>query len=79
MSDNKAMTQKTTGAITLLTLAAGFVFLILLSNSFLKGALLDLTENGLYSVSAGTREILATSRGRPRGRTLFTDGVIFIA
>ncbi len=59
MSDSKAMAQKTTGALSLLALAAGFVFLILLSNTFLKGMRLDLTENGLYSVSAGTEEILA--------------------
>ncbi|MCZ6716797.1 MAG: ABC transporter, partial [Gammaproteobacteria bacterium] len=59
MSDDKPMTQKTTGALKLLTLAAGFIFLILLSNTFLKGVRLDLTENGLYSVSAGTMEILS--------------------
>ena len=59
MSDGKPMTQKTTGALKLLTLAAGFIFLILLSNTFLKGMRLDLTESGLYSVSAGTREILS--------------------
>ena len=59
MSDSKPIAQKTTGMFSLLSLAAVFVFLILLSNTFLKGMRLDLTENGLYSVSAGTAEILS--------------------
>ncbi len=60
MSDNNPMAQKTKGALSLFSLAAVFIFLVLLSNTFLKGFRLDLTENGLYSVSAGTGEILAT-------------------
>ena len=59
MSDSKPIAQKTTGTFSLLGVAAVFVFLILLSNTFLKGMRLDLTENGLYSVSAGTAKILS--------------------
>ncbi len=73
MGDNKPMAQKTTGAVTLLILAASFVFLILLSNTFLKGVRLDLTENGLYSVSAGTREILSTIDQPLTLRFFFSD------
>ena len=73
MSDSKAMAQKTTGALSLLALAAGFVFLILLSNTFLKGVRLDLTENGLYSVSAGTAEILAAIDQPLTLRFFFSD------
>jgi ABC-type uncharacterized transport system involved in gliding motility auxiliary subunit len=36
-----------------------FVTLIILSSEFLKGMRLDLTENGLYTLSDGTRNILA--------------------
>ncbi len=73
MSDSKAMAQKTTGALSLLALAAGFVLLILLSNTFLKGLRLDLTENSLYSVSAGTAEILATIDQPLTLRFFFSD------
>ncbi|MCH8959665.1 MAG: GldG family protein, partial [Proteobacteria bacterium] len=73
MSDSKAMAQKTTGALSLLALAASFVLLILLSNTFLKGLRLDLTENSLYSVSAGTAEILATIDQPLTLRFFFSD------
>ena len=49
-------TTLTTGS--LLVLAVLFVALIILSNMFLRGARLDLTENHLYTLSEGTRNIL---------------------
>ncbi len=73
MSDNNPMAQKTKGALSLFSLAAVFVFLVLLSNTFLKGMRLDLTENGLYSVSAGTTEILATIEQPLTLRFFFSD------
>ncbi len=73
MSDNNPMAQKTKGALSLFSLAAVFVLLVLLSNTFLKGMRLDLTENGLYSVSAGTTEILATIDQPLTLRFFFSD------
>jgi ABC-type uncharacterized transport system involved in gliding motility auxiliary subunit len=58
-TDKKTTYRKASGAIGLLLMAIAFVILILLSNEFLKGIRLDLTENGLYSVSSGTQEILS--------------------
>jgi ABC-type uncharacterized transport system involved in gliding motility auxiliary subunit len=43
---------------TLALLAILFVTLIILSSVFLKGMRFDLTENGLYTLSEGTRSIL---------------------
>jgi len=43
----------------LLLLAILFVTLTILSSVFLKGMRVDLTENGLYTLSDGTRKILA--------------------
>ena len=43
---------------TLALLAVLFVTLTILSSMFLKGMRLDLTENGLYTLSDGTRNIL---------------------
>jgi len=73
MSDNNPMAQKTKGALSLFSLAAVFVLLVLLSNTLLKGMRLDLTENGLYSVSAGTTEILATIDQPLTLRFFFSD------
>jgi ABC-type uncharacterized transport system involved in gliding motility auxiliary subunit len=42
----------------LLLLAILFVTLTILSSTFLKGMRLDLTENGLYTLNEGTRNIL---------------------
>ncbi|MCH6572130.1 MAG: Gldg family protein [Proteobacteria bacterium] len=67
------MAQKTKGALSLFSLAAVFVLLVLLSNTFLKGMRLDLTENGLYSVSAGTEEILAAIDQPLTLRFFFSD------
>jgi ABC-type uncharacterized transport system involved in gliding motility auxiliary subunit len=44
---------------TLVLLAVLFVTLTILSSTFLKGMRLDLTENGLYTLSDGTRNILS--------------------
>lgn len=43
---------------TLLLLAILFIALTILSSVFLKGMRFDLTENGLYTLSEGTRNIL---------------------
>jgi ABC-type uncharacterized transport system involved in gliding motility auxiliary subunit len=48
----------TTG--TLVVLAALFIALTILSNTLLRGVRLDLTEDNLYTVSAGTENILAS-------------------
>jgi len=45
---------------TLVLLAVLFVALSILSSVFLKGMRVDLTENGLYTLSDGTLNILAT-------------------
>jgi len=55
------MKQKTRSAYsagTLLLLAILFVTLTILSSVFLKGMRFDLTENGLYTLNQGTRNIL---------------------
>ncbi len=44
---------------TLVLLSILFVALTILSSVFLKGLRIDLTENGLYTLSEGTRDILA--------------------
>ena len=43
---------------TLLLLAILFVTLTIMSSVFLKGVRFDLTENGLYTLNEGTRNIL---------------------
>lgn len=43
---------------TLILLAILFVTLTIMSSSFLKGMRFDLTENGLYTLNEGTRNIL---------------------
>ncbi|MBT8144305.1 MAG: Gldg family protein [Gammaproteobacteria bacterium] len=43
----------------LAALAVIFIALVMLSNALLRGARLDLTENKLYTVSDGTREVLS--------------------
>ncbi|GJM08495.1 MAG: hypothetical protein DHS20C11_07710 [Lysobacteraceae bacterium] len=54
--NNKTLRNLTTGSLVLL--AALFVALVMLSNSLLRGARLDLTENKLYSLSEGTRSMV---------------------
>src|ERR1700752_4302167 len=43
----------------LAVLAVLFVAVVLISNSVLRGARLDLTQNHLYTLSQGTRNILS--------------------
>jgi len=45
--------------VSLLLLGIIFVALVMLSNGLLKGMRADLTEHGLYTISQGTRNILA--------------------
>jgi ABC-type uncharacterized transport system involved in gliding motility auxiliary subunit len=46
------------GSLGLLVIAAVFIVAVSLSNAVLRGLRLDLTENGLYTLSEGTRNIL---------------------
>lgn len=57
MLNVKRMTLTT---VTLVVLAALFIALTILSNTLLRGVRLDLTEDNLYTVSAGTENILAS-------------------
>ena len=43
---------------SIIALVAGFVLFTLVNNLILSSVRLDLTENGLYSVSDGTKEII---------------------
>ncbi|MEO8669717.1 MAG: Gldg family protein [Tahibacter sp.] len=52
-------TRKTLTASTLAILAILFVAVVLLSNSLFRGARMDLTESRLYTLSSGTKNILA--------------------
>lgn len=51
--------KRSLGSVALVLLAALFVALTVLSNAALKGMRLDLTEHRLYTISPGTRSILA--------------------
>lgn len=53
-----AFNRKTLTGSALLILALLFVAVVLLSNLLLRGARVDLTENNLYTLSAGTRSLL---------------------
>jgi len=50
--------KQSLGGAALAVLAVLFVALVVLSNTLLKGARLDLTENRLYTISEGTENIL---------------------
>lgn len=52
--------KRSLGGTALLLLAVLFVALTVLSNAVFKGVRLDLTEHRLYTISAGTRNILAS-------------------
>jgi ABC-type uncharacterized transport system involved in gliding motility auxiliary subunit len=54
--------RRTLTATALLTLAVLFVALTMLSNTLFKGARLDLTENQLFTLSSGTKNLLANLR-----------------
>lgn len=53
-----ARSQKRLGASSLVLLAIAFVVAVIVSNQLFKGLRIDLTENGLYTLSAGTKRIL---------------------
>lgn len=52
-------TRTTQTGLGLLALAVLFIALVILSNQLLRGQRLDLTENRLYTLSPGTREMLS--------------------
>src|SRR5688572_9259498 len=52
------LTRRTFPLLALALLALAFVALVALSSVTLRGARLDLTEKGLYTLSDGTRAIL---------------------
>jgi ABC-type uncharacterized transport system involved in gliding motility auxiliary subunit len=54
-----SLNRKTLTHSTLGLLAVLFVAVVLLSNTLFRGARLDLTENSLYTLSQGSRNILA--------------------
>jgi ABC-type uncharacterized transport system involved in gliding motility auxiliary subunit len=56
--------QKKIGFTALLLSLLGFLAAIVVSNSLLRGLRIDLTENDLYTISAGTRNVL-DSIGEP--------------
>jgi ABC-type uncharacterized transport system involved in gliding motility auxiliary subunit len=51
--------KQTLGASALVVLAILFLALVMLSGFALRGMQIDLTENGLYTISEGTRNVLA--------------------
>ena len=53
------MNRNRVSAIALILLAAAFLVFTLLNNVWLSGIRLYLTENKLFTLSAGTREITA--------------------
>jgi ABC-type uncharacterized transport system involved in gliding motility auxiliary subunit len=55
----KSDKNKRIGVITLVLLAAAFVAAVMASNALLRGVRIDLTENQLYTLSEGTRSLLA--------------------
>jgi ABC-type uncharacterized transport system involved in gliding motility auxiliary subunit len=50
--------KRSLGGLGLALVAALFIALVILSDALLKGVRLDLTEHRLYTISAGTRNIL---------------------
>jgi ABC-type uncharacterized transport system involved in gliding motility auxiliary subunit len=55
-----ARSKKSLGGLGLALVAGLFIALVILSNALFKGARLDLTEHRLYTISEGTRNILAS-------------------
>ncbi len=55
-----AMTKRASGGLVLLLLAVLFIGATVISNLVLRGARLDLTANGEYTLSEGSKEILAS-------------------
>ena len=58
----------------LLLLAILFVTLTILSSTFLQGKRLDLTENGLYTLNDGTRNILENMQEPVNLYLYFSEG-----
>ena len=54
------LSKRSLGLATFLALAALFIGLTVLANATLRGARLDLTENRLYTLSAGTEHLVGT-------------------
>lgn len=54
----KTLSRRSAPLIALALLALGFVALVALNSVVLRGARLDLTEKGLYTLSDGTRSLL---------------------
>jgi ABC-type uncharacterized transport system involved in gliding motility auxiliary subunit len=54
----KTLSRRSAPLIALALLALGFVALVALNSVVLRGARLDLTEKGLYTLSDGTRNLL---------------------
>ena len=52
--------QRKVGLMSLGLLGLTFVAALIASNTLLRGMRIDLTENNLYTISAGTRELLET-------------------
>ena len=52
-------TRKNLGLTTLALLVVGFIIAVVASNLWLRGARVDLTENNLYTLGDGTRDVLA--------------------
>ena len=50
--------QRNIGVTALVLLGLGFLAALVVSNTLLSGLRLDLTENNLYTISPGTREVL---------------------
>ena len=61
---------------SLLLLLALFIGFSMLSTNFLRGLRFDLTENGLYTLSEGTSNILANLQ-EPVTLYLFFSGALF--
>ena len=58
LTEDEHTITKRLGASSLVLLAIAFVVAVIVSNQLFKGLRIDLTENGLYTLSAGTKRIL---------------------
>jgi len=73
MMEQKSRSLMSAG--TLVLLAVLFVALTILSSTFLKGMRFDLTENSLYTLSSGTRNILRNMDEPVTLRLYFSEDV----
>src|SRR5687768_2811691 len=60
MTTNANTARKTYGAGALAALAVLFIGLTILITFVLRGARIDLTENGLYSIAPGTQRVVGS-------------------